>query len=80
MRPLLYPTWSWTWRDKEMVRVRGDSSVRPQTLAVEGTRGLCASRAEERLRPTAHSPPGKDRFLCCPTPQASGLGEGLASK
>ena len=40
-----------------------DSSVSSQTLAVEGTRGLCASRAEERLRPTAHSPPSKDRFI-----------------
>lgn len=54
-----------------------DSSVRPQTLAVEGTRGLCASRAEERLRPTSHSPAGKDRFLCCPAPRASGGGPGL---
>ena len=41
-------------------------------LGSEGTRGLCTSRAEERLRPTAHSSPGKDHSLCCPTPWASG--------
>ena len=45
-------------------------------LGSEGTRGLCISRAE-RLRPTDHSSPGKDRSLCCPTPQASGGGPGL---